>query len=117
MPIHAWTRVEAGTFHHFHHRWTAAIADALNGGLLPPGYIALVEQVTGRPILDVVTRGPRESIIYASLADRIVIRHGRREVVAVIEIISPGMKENRHTIRSFVEKASGILNQGVSLLL
>ena len=39
MPIHDWTRVQAGTFHHFHQvagwrRW-----DALNRRLLPPGYM------------------------------------------------------------------------------
>jgi hypothetical protein len=60
MPIHDWTRVEAGTFHHFHHRWIAATGDALNGGLLPPGYIAMAEQVTGRPIPDVVTLQAKE---------------------------------------------------------
>jgi hypothetical protein len=29
MPIHDWTRVRAGTFHHFHQRWFAALGDAL----------------------------------------------------------------------------------------
>jgi hypothetical protein len=33
---------------------------SLNGGLLPPGYMALAEQVTGRPIPDVVTLQARE---------------------------------------------------------
>jgi len=54
MPIHDWTRGEAGDIHHFHKRWVAAIADALNMGGLPPGYIAMIEQITGRPIPDVV---------------------------------------------------------------
>jgi len=44
MPIHDWTRVAAGIFHHFHHRWITAITDALNEGLLPPEYYALAEQ-------------------------------------------------------------------------
>lgn len=44
MPIHDWTRVEAGIFHAFHHRWISAICDALNDGLLPPDYYALAEQ-------------------------------------------------------------------------
>jgi hypothetical protein len=44
MPIHDWSRVEAGIFHHFHHRWISAISDALNAGLLPPDYYALAEQ-------------------------------------------------------------------------
>ena len=50
MPIDDWTRLEPGDFHHFHQRWISAIADSLNGGLLPPEYMALTDQVTGRPI-------------------------------------------------------------------
>ncbi len=55
MPIHDWTRLEAGDFHHFHQAWITYIANNLNGGLLPPEFMALSEQVTGRPIPDVVT--------------------------------------------------------------
>jgi hypothetical protein len=142
MPIHDWTRLEAGDFHHFHQTWVVAIGNTLNGGLLPPGYLAMVEQVTGRPIPDVVTlqtrepqEGPEggvavatapptarviarmERINYAKRADRVVIRHGRGKVVAIIEIVSPGNKESRHAIRSFVEKAADILSQGVNLLV
>ncbi len=44
MPIHDWTRVEAGIFHDFHHAWIEEIKRALNAGLLPPDYYALAEQ-------------------------------------------------------------------------
>ena len=37
MPMHDWTKVEAGIFHAFHHRWISAISDALNQGSLPFG--------------------------------------------------------------------------------
>jgi hypothetical protein len=47
MPIHDWTRVQAGIFHHFHHEWTSTICRKLNDGLLPPGYYALAEQIAG----------------------------------------------------------------------
>jgi Protein of unknown function (DUF4058) len=142
MPIHDWTRVEAGDFHHFHQCWVVAIGNTLNGGLLPPGYMAMAEQVTGRPIPDVVTlqvREPRdepeggiavatapptarviakiERFNYAKRADRVVIRHGRGKVVAIIEILSPGNKDSRAALRSFVEKAADVLNQGVNLLV
>jgi hypothetical protein len=142
MPIHDWTRVEAGDFHHFHQCWVVAIGNALNGGLLPPGYMAMAEQVTGRPIPDVVTLRTRESkegpeggiavaaapptarliakldgASYAKRADRVVIRHGRGRVVAIIEIVSPGNKASRVALRSFVEKAADVLNQGVNLLV
>src|SRR3954452_10175572 len=127
MPIHDWTRAEPGDFHHFHQTWIPLLAAALNGGILPPGFMALAEQITGRPISDVVTlesRWPRggasggvsapaaapsarviqrlDRINYAKRADRVVIRHGRGRVVAIVEILSPGNKDSRHAIRSFV---------------
>ncbi len=141
MPIHDWTRLEPGDFHHFHQRWISAITDSLNGGLLPAGYMAMAEQVTGRPIPDVVTLHARpskdepggvavatappsarviariERINYAKRVDRVVIRHGRGKVVAIIEIVSPGNKDSRNAIRTFVEKAADILNQRVNLLV
>ena len=54
MPVHDWTRVTAGTFHHFHQAWITALSEALNAGLLPDGYYALAEQVAGRPHPDVL---------------------------------------------------------------
>ncbi len=142
MPIHDWTRVEAGDFHDFHQCWVVAIRNALNAGLLPPGYMAMAEQVTGRPILDVVTLQAREAkegpeggiavatapptarliakierVNYAKRADRVVIRHGRGKVVAIIEILSPGNKDSRYALRTFVEKAADIIHQGVNLLI
>jgi hypothetical protein len=107
MPIHDWTRLEPGDFHHFHQTWVVFLTNALNGGLLPPEYMAMAEQVTGRPIPDV----------YAKRKNRIVIRHGRGKVVAVIEIVSPGNKDSQNAIRSFVEKAADFLEQGVHLLI
>lgn len=47
MPIHDWTRVDAGIFHAFHHDWITEIARALNRGLLPADYYALPEQLAG----------------------------------------------------------------------
>jgi hypothetical protein len=55
MPIHDWTRVDAGIFHHFHQRWVGAIADVLNQRLLPGEYYALAEQQGGGFTPDVLT--------------------------------------------------------------
>ena len=55
MPIHDWTRVEAGIFHHFHHGWIEEIARSLNRGLLPSDYYALAEQFAGGLGPDVLT--------------------------------------------------------------
>lgn len=55
MPIHDWTRVEAGIFHHFHQSWIPEMTKALNGGALPSGYYALAEQTIAGPQPDVLT--------------------------------------------------------------
>jgi hypothetical protein len=44
MPVRNWVRAPSGYFHHFHQQWTGSICNALNGGLLPGGFFALVEQ-------------------------------------------------------------------------
>lgn len=54
MPIHDWTRVEAGIFHSHHGCWITEIQMALNDGLLPAGFYALSEQHAGRAITDVL---------------------------------------------------------------
>ena len=55
MSVHDWTRVEAGIFHSFHNAWIVHLAEALNGGLLPPDYYALGEQHAGRFVTDLLT--------------------------------------------------------------
>ncbi|MFM9962983.1 MAG: DUF4058 family protein [Planctomycetaceae bacterium] len=54
MPLHDWTKVEAGIFHHFHHEWISAISAQLNGEL-PSDYYALAEQFAGGFGPDVLT--------------------------------------------------------------
>src|SRR5438034_6226930 len=44
MPMHDWSRVDAGIFHDFHHAWIEEIKRVLNAGLLPEDYYALAEQ-------------------------------------------------------------------------
>jgi hypothetical protein len=145
MPIHDWTRVDAGLFHDFHQSWTVALRNALNTGVLPSGYFALVEQRIQGPIPDVLTLelSPRpeetvdeggglavatapphtrlvrrsEAEIYAGKANRITVRHRHGKVVAVVDIVSPGNKSNRGEIRSFVQKSADLILQGVHLLV
>ncbi|SRR5579883_296705 len=145
MPIHDWTRVDAGLFHDFHQRWTGALSDALNLGVLPPNYFALVEQRIKGPIPDVLTlrlslgteepsngstalavatAPPRtrlvrrsEAEIYAGKANRITVRHRHGDVVAVIEIVSPGNKASRAELRAFVEILADLIHQNIHLLV
>ncbi|MEX2559712.1 MAG: DUF4058 family protein [Pirellulales bacterium] len=143
MPVHDWCRVDANVFHHFHQRWTIAICDTLNAGLLPPGYSALVEQHAGglvpdllalqrrswssRPaeaVAGVVTATPpatslvrQAKSVLAARANRVVIRHRLGEIVCVLEIVSPGNKSSRSALRAFVEKTIEFLRQGIHLLV
>ena len=145
MPIHDWTRVDAGLFHAFHQRWISAISDALNLGVLPPDYFALPEQRTPDLIPDVLTLrlepGPGEpsngsgglavatsppqariirrsdSQLYADKSNRITIRHRHGDIVAVIEIVSPGNKSCHADFRDFVEKSARFIVNGIHLLV
>lgn len=144
MPIHDWTRVPAGLFHHFHQDWSIEIARTLNRGRLPKGLSALVEQRAGRKESDVLTiesrgaqlsateseRGvvaldrPETRIIrrsskelYSERANRIVVRHHLGRIVAVIEIVSPGNKDGRAALRDFVDKIIDLLRTGIHVLI
>ena len=147
MPVHDWTRVDAGTFHHFHLEWVGALAGVLNRGLLPPNYYAMAEQIAGgigpdvlslqRPSRDdglgdgpaggvvLATTPPRvqlrfraEPDVYAAKARTIVIRHvSKHRVIAMVEIVSPGNKNSRHGLRAFVEKAVYVLRGGIHLVI
>jgi hypothetical protein len=145
MPIHDWTRVDAGLFHAFHQSWIIVLARALNTGVLPVDYFALPEQSIQGPIPDILTlnlssgrgeavgtdRGlavasvpPRarlvrraEDTIYVRKADRIAVRHRHGQVVGVVEIVSPGNKASKNELRTFVEKTTNLILQGIHLLV
>jgi Protein of unknown function (DUF4058) len=142
MPIHDWTRVDAGMFHNLHQDWTIEICRTLNRGLLPPDYLAMTDQRVDGTEPDVITvragvpaapgglavadAPPRArqiarvelgAAVYARRANRIVVRHQLGPVVAVIEVVSPGNKDSRHAIKAFTAKAIDFLRSGVSLVI
>ncbi|MCI0681069.1 MAG: DUF4058 family protein [Gemmataceae bacterium] len=141
MPMHDWTRVPSGLFHHFHQFWAMEICRKLNRGRLPPGLSALVEQRKGPKETDVLTvelAAPDESTQggtvvlerpktrltrqtdkahYAEKADRIVIRHHLGRVVAFIEIVSPGNKDGDRALKEFVDKIAEAMEQGIHVLV
>lgn len=142
MPIHDWTRVSAGTYHDFHQDWTIEIRRTLNRGILPPGYIAMADLRVNRPEPDVIAlqlRGPKptggrlvadrpprigesarastEAARYAAKANRISIREGLGGVVAILEVVSPGNKDRRSEVDSFVGKAVDFLRSGIHFLM
>jgi hypothetical protein len=143
MPIHDWTRVDAGIFHHFHHDWISELSRVLNSRVLPPAYYALSEQVAGGMVPDVlalervdddeavsapgggVAVAPRARFMFSAEPEfhaekryRVVIRHRSNDkVVSVVEIVSPGNKDSRSALRSFVGKSVEFLMAGIHLLV
>jgi hypothetical protein len=76
-------------------------------------------------LTSVAVKPPRASIVaqsdlksYARRKNTIVIRHtSGDDVVALIEIVSPGNKSSRSSFRQFVQKATAVLSEGYHLLL
>lgn len=116
--MHDWSRVEAGVYHSFRFLWIAAIIDRLNAGLLPPGMVAMAEQVIGGSKPDVTEFVIQlENERYASKANQMVIRYSLGKVVAVVEVVSSCNKDSRHALRSFVEKIVDLLYDNINLLI
>lgn len=143
MPVHDWSRVDANLFHHFHQAWTMSMCNALNAGLLPKGFSALVEQHAAGLVPDVLTverrrrnapeptggavvtaNPPRTRLVLhasdellSSRGNRITIRHPLGEIVSIIELVSPGNKSSRSALRAFVDKTVDFLRNGVHVLV
>jgi hypothetical protein len=148
MPVHDWTRVDAGIFHAMHHGWIEEIARSLNHGVLPNDYYALPEQHAvgfGPDVLTLERNGDNDDHVggysksngglmlappklqpvaetdlafYRRKQKTVTVRHvsGDR-IVAVIEIVSPGNKASRSTLRAFVSKAGEFLERQIHLLI
>ena len=54
---------------------------------------------------------------YARKSNRVSIRHPDGDVVAILEIVSPGNKDSRHALQAFARKAVAFLCAGVNLLI
>jgi uncharacterized protein DUF4058 len=147
MPVHDWTRVDAGIFHDFHHAWIEELKRALNAGILPPEYYALAEQHAagfGPDVLALQASGEDDTWTQPATADGglllappplpataetdlefyrrkqnvVAVRHvtGDR-IIAMIEVVSQGNKSSAHALRSFLQKTSELLSQGIHLLI
>jgi hypothetical protein len=113
MPIHDWTRVDAGLFHAFRFGWVSALCEALNCGSLPFDHHALAEPSNPRAVPD----GLAEAEVYAHIADRIAVHQVDGPTVAVIEIVSPGNKASDVALRAFVARKSGLIKRGINVLV
>ncbi len=145
MPMHDWTRVNAGTFHAFHTGWILHLSETMNRGLLPPDYFALPEQWAGQTIADVLTlHAPSEGSSTArddggvAVLDfppqvsrkltaspslqgsprTLVVRHTSGDrIVAFIEIASLSNKDRTANVARVADKFESALWRGVNAML
>ena len=147
MPVHDWTRVEAGIFYDLHVAWFPEIRKALNR-VLPKGYYALAEQHAARSIANVLTlhespqnaeplplppatggtlvaeAPPRvrwKATLEGSAVQRrrtLAIRHvSGHRLIAILEIVSPANKDRVDRIEDFAAKVVAALDADVHVLI
>lgn len=147
MPVHDWSRVDAGIFHGFHTLWVTALNNALNDGLLPRDYYAYPEQHAGQFVADLLTlhAAPRQvdppplsssgGLALAEAPPRVrlreelspsarsrrrtlAIRHvSGHRLVAVIEIVSPANKDRAEHVEDLLGKIAAMLAARIHVLL
>jgi hypothetical protein len=93
MPVHDWTKVDAGIFHDFHTAWIGVIRTALNTRLLPEDYYALAEPSAGDIGPDVLTLERRH--------DSDAPHEGNGTGAKVVSIAPPAVKLTFHRERHF----------------
>jgi hypothetical protein len=117
-PHHSW---EA-----FHSRWAIALADALNE-VLPKEFFAEPQSHVGACVEIDVAPFEREApapplTLPAAFPDTFQVRvfstaRGGLDLVAAIELVSPGNKDRAEERRAFAIKAASYLSQGSSLII
>ena len=101
MPMHDWTRVDPNDYHTFHLLWIASLATALNHQRLPQGYYAMADH-TMPPLA----------------RWRLAIKQARdRQIVSVIEIVSPGDKAKRREFELLVGDFVLLLEHQINLVI
>jgi hypothetical protein len=131
----------------FHTTWAATLADTLNGGVLPPGYIALEQVHAGAAVeIDVSTYTDRPAspaakgdggtatvtrtvwtpaaaplllpaVFPPTCTVEILATEGGRTLVAAIELISPANKDRDNKRRLFTAKCATYLSRGIGLII
>jgi hypothetical protein len=106
----------------FHSRWAAALADALNAGLLPPGYFAEIQITRGGRIgVDIPTQEGSALELPATFPDEVEVlvfsSEGGPTLVGAIELVSPGNKDRPDARRAFAVKCLAYLQHGIGLVM
>ena len=92
MPIHDWSRIDAGIFHDLHLGWIDGLRAVLNRTLLPEPYYALAEPVLGASVPDVLTLRSEDPSAGTGVPEGLHDDTAERpvaEVVAVVQNLPP----------------------------
>ena len=134
MPVHDWTRVDAGIFHDFLSGWLVDLRRSLNR-TFPPEYYSLLANIAedvGPDVADLVRPGGGLDVAdkmiisdvgitddkkwYGRKAKAVTVRLARtHQVVAVVQVVSPGNKASADELDVFVRKAKELLSAGIHL--
>ncbi len=145
MPVHDWTRVSPYVFHDFHTAWLNEITRILNRGVLPVDFLAALEQTSSSPHPNMTTWEdhsllPRDfagNVSHAVAVEsnpplvdtygeidsfhdrqkRVSIQQTSGEVVALIELVSPGNKRSTANLQTFADKIGAAISQGIHVLV
>jgi hypothetical protein len=85
--------------------------EVLSSDRSPTGGSATLDRPTAR----IIRQTDRQ--FYAKKANRIIVRHHLGEIVAVIEIVSPGNKDSTKSLNDFAQKIVSFLDAGIHALI
>ncbi|NNJ26610.1 DUF4058 family protein [Alienimonas chondri] len=144
MPVHDFTRLPGDAFRGFHNAWLTRLYDALNDGVMPEGYYAMLESETGEVVPDLLalhaptsTGGPSAGLAVATAPPPVAERREYRgavrtrtprkylavrrneggRLVALIEIVSRANKDRPASVAQFVGKVVSAVEAGVHVLV
>lgn len=126
MPMHDWTRAWAADWHNMHLGWVVYLTDRLNQFLLPPDHSYSLMEFNEAPLdstrkfdIPKIDFDPwDEEQLYIRRRQTIALRrvrdHGK---FGLIEITSPGLKQNATAFAAFVGKMVTAIRRGFTVLL
>jgi hypothetical protein len=118
MPIHDWSRIDAGIFHDFRQSWVGQLSSNLNQGGLPGTYYSLIEPQAGSVEPDIRTLQQAEDAYYLLKQSSLIVREVRGDrVVALIEVVSNGNKSSGFALERFVDKVANAMMSGIHVVV
>ena len=126
MPLHDWTRVDAGVFHDFHHAWVAQLVRALNRlgdgdapfALAEPACPDARASALHEPHADLGMTPVVACVNYADRQRRVAVRDDPDgPALAFVELVTPGNKFGDYYWRAFRDRCCAALAGGVHLLV